>query len=88
MLSFLVSDAVIADPSLSLCPKRLAADAAASGKDPTLTSLKRGTGYRSSFSGLVATVFGASGAIGRGVCSRLGKSGAQVCVTVPDRDIC
>ena len=66
----------------------LAADAAASGKDPTLTSLKRGTGYRSSFSGLVATVFGASGAIGRGVCSRLGQSGAQVCVTVPDRDIC
>jgi len=47
---------------------------------PTLTSIKRGSGYRSSFSGLVATVFGASGAIGRGVCSRLGKSGAQIVV--------
>jgi hypothetical protein len=31
----------------------LAADAAASGKNPTLTGLKRGTGYRSSFSGIL-----------------------------------
>ena len=45
---------------------------------PTLTSMKRGPGYRSSFSGSVATVFGASGAVGRVVCNRLGKNGTQV----------
>ena len=45
---------------------------------PTLTAMKRGPGYRSSFSGTVATVFGASGAVGRAVCNRLGKSGTQV----------
>ena len=46
---------------------------------PTLIAMKRGPGYRSSFSGTVATVFGASGAVGRAVCNRLGKSGTQVC---------
>lgn len=47
---------------------------------PTLTAMKRGPGYRSSFSGTVATVFGASGAVGRGICNRLGKSGTQFIV--------
>jgi len=47
---------------------------------PKLTSMKRGPGYRSSFSGTVATVFGASGAVGRAVCNRLGKSGSQFIV--------
>jgi len=47
---------------------------------PTLTAMKRGPGYRSSFSGTVATVFGASGAVGRAVCNRLGKSGTQFIV--------
>jgi len=47
---------------------------------PTLTSMKRGPGYRSSFSGSVATVFGASGAVGRVVCNRLGKNGTQFIV--------
>lgn len=47
---------------------------------PTLTAMKRGPGYRSSFSGSVATVFGASGAVGRAVCNRLGKSGTQFIV--------
>lgn len=43
-----------------------------------LTQLKRGTGGRSSFSGIVATVFGAPGFVGRYVVNRLGKIGSQV----------
>jgi len=45
-----------------------------------LANMKRGTGYRSSFSGLVATVFGATGMIGRGVTSRFGKNGTQMVI--------
>jgi len=47
-------------------------------KDPTTASLKRGTGGRSSFNGIVCTLFGASGFVGRYVCNRLGKIGTQV----------
>uniref|UniRef100_A0A7R9EYU0 NADH dehydrogenase [ubiquinone] 1 alpha subcomplex subunit 9, mitochondrial n=1 Tax=Timema bartmani TaxID=61472 RepID=A0A7R9EYU0_9NEOP len=49
-------------------------------KKPSLTALRRGTGGRSSFNGVVATVFGASGFLGRYVCNRLGKTGSQVIV--------
>ncbi|XP_017786561.1 PREDICTED: NADH dehydrogenase [ubiquinone] 1 alpha subcomplex subunit 9, mitochondrial [Nicrophorus vespilloides] len=43
-----------------------------------LASLKRGTGGRSSFNGIVATVFGSTGFIGRYVANKLGKIGTQL----------
>lgn len=48
--------------------------------DPKLAAMRRGTGGRSSFNGMVATVFGASGMLGSIVCNRLGRMGTQVIV--------
>ncbi|XP_014609823.1 PREDICTED: NADH dehydrogenase [ubiquinone] 1 alpha subcomplex subunit 9, mitochondrial [Polistes canadensis] len=47
-------------------------------KNPTTASLKRGTGGRSSFNGIVCTIFGNNGFIGRNVCNQLGKIGTQL----------
>ncbi|XP_018393028.1 PREDICTED: NADH dehydrogenase [ubiquinone] 1 alpha subcomplex subunit 9, mitochondrial-like [Cyphomyrmex costatus] len=49
-------------------------------KKPTTASLKRGTGGRSSFNGIVCTLFGANGFVGRYVCNRLGKIGTQLII--------
>ncbi|XP_030754524.1 NADH dehydrogenase [ubiquinone] 1 alpha subcomplex subunit 9, mitochondrial [Sitophilus oryzae] len=43
-----------------------------------LAAYKRGTGGRSSFNGVVATVFGSTGFVGRYVCNKLGKIGTQL----------
>ncbi|CAG0914982.1 unnamed protein product [Notodromas monacha] len=47
-------------------------------KATSLANLRRGTGGRSSFNGLVVTVLGATGFVGRYVCNRLGKIGSQL----------
>lgn len=48
------------------------------GQTSNLAAYKRGTGGRSSFSGLVVTVFGCSGYLGRYVVNRLGRIGSQI----------
>lgn len=48
------------------------------GSRPNVAAYKRGTGGRASFNGIVATVFGCTGFVGRYVCNKLGKSGAQM----------
>jgi len=48
------------------------------GQYDNLAAYRRGKGGRASFSGIVATVFGASGFVGRYVVNQLGKIGSQV----------
>lgn len=45
---------------------------------PELSNVKRGTGYRSSFNGILCTVFGASGFVGNNLVGHLGSRGVQV----------
>ncbi|XP_072941728.1 NADH dehydrogenase [ubiquinone] 1 alpha subcomplex subunit 9, mitochondrial [Epargyreus clarus] len=49
-----------------------------SSDKPNIAAYKRGTGGRSSFNGVVATVFGCTGFVGRYVCNKLGKIGTQM----------
>ncbi|XP_022828922.1 NADH dehydrogenase [ubiquinone] 1 alpha subcomplex subunit 9, mitochondrial [Spodoptera litura] len=48
------------------------------GSKPNIAAYKRGTGGRCSFNGIVATVFGCTGFVGRYVCNKLGKTGTQM----------
>lgn len=51
-------------------------------KSTNPATFKRGPGGRSSFNGVVATVFGCSGFLGRYVVNKLGKIGSQVSIDV------
>ena len=42
------------------------------------SAFRRGTGGRSSFNGIVATVFGCNGFLGTYVCNKLGNTGTQL----------
>ncbi|CAL8147024.1 unnamed protein product [Orchesella dallaii] len=48
--------------------------------EPKMYNMKRGTGGRSSFNGVVATIFGSSGFIGKYVVNKLGKIGTQIII--------
>ncbi|XP_021184702.2 NADH dehydrogenase [ubiquinone] 1 alpha subcomplex subunit 9, mitochondrial [Helicoverpa armigera] len=48
------------------------------GSKPNVAAYKRGTGGRASFNGIVATVFGCTGFVGRYVINKLGKCGTQL----------
>lgn len=47
-------------------------------KNINLASLKRGTGGRSSFNGMVVSIFGCTGFLGKYVAYKLGKIGSQM----------
>lgn len=49
-------------------------------KSLRLTDMRRGGGGRSSFSGIVATIFGAQGFVGSATVNRLAKEGSQIVV--------
>uniref|UniRef100_A0A1B0DP10 NADH dehydrogenase [ubiquinone] 1 alpha subcomplex subunit 9, mitochondrial n=1 Tax=Phlebotomus papatasi TaxID=29031 RepID=A0A1B0DP10_PHLPP len=62
-----------------LCTKaQYSTDAPRALRTTNLAAMKRGTGGRSSFNGMVATVFGCTGFMGRYVCNKLGKIGTQM----------
>lgn len=47
-------------------------------KTTNLTSMKRGPGGRSSFNGMVVTIFGSTGFLGPYVANKFGKLGSQM----------
>lgn len=47
-------------------------------KTTNLAAMKRGTGGRSSFNGMVVTIFGSTGFLGKYVANRFGKIGSQM----------
>lgn len=47
-------------------------------KAADLTSMKRGTGGRSSFNGMVVSIFGSTGFLGKYVANHFGKIGSQM----------
>jgi hypothetical protein len=63
-----------ADHHASSAAKDVVADVPTSATSSILGNLKRGRGGRSSFSGIVATVFGASGFVGPYLVNQLGTN--------------
>lgn len=43
-----------------------------------MSAFRRGTGGRSSFNGITATVFGATGNLGSSICNKMGNTGTQL----------
>lgn len=43
-----------------------------------MSSFRRGTGGRSSYNGVTATIFGANGHLGSAICNKLGNTGTQL----------
>lgn len=58
--------------------QQYSSDAPRTLKTLNLGELKRGTGGRSSFNGMVVTVFGCTGFVGRYVANKFGKIGSQL----------
>lgn len=62
----------------SAAPPASSGDAPRALRTVNLGELKRGTGGRSSFNGMVVTVFGCTGFLGRYVANKFGKIGSQL----------